>query len=51
MYNENFFKEILYLKDGYEYFFRRIFNFLDIINNLEELKIYILDKYKFCFKE
>ncbi|MBL3200295.1 hypothetical protein ELP17_36530, partial [Klebsiella pneumoniae] len=31
--------------------FRRIFNSLDIINNLEELKIHTSDKYKFRFKE
>jgi len=51
VHNENFFKEIPHSKDGYEHFFRRIFNSLDIINNLEELKIHTSDKYKFRFKE
>lgn len=51
VHNENFFKEIPHSKDGHEHFFRRIFNSLDIINNLEELKIHTSDKYKFCFKE
>lgn len=51
VHNENFFKEIPHSKDGHEHFFRRIFNSLDIINNLEELKIHTSDKYKFRFKE
>ena len=43
VHNENFFKEIPHLKDGYDHFFRRIFNSLDIMHNLEELK-YIRQK-------
>jgi len=38
VHNEIFLKEIPHSKDGHEHFFRRIFNSLDIINNLEELK-------------
>lgn len=51
VHNENFFKEIPHGEDGHEHFFRRICNSLDIINNLEELKIHTSDKYKFRFKE
>ncbi|PHG05822.1 hypothetical protein [Bacillus toyonensis] len=51
VHNENFFKEIPHGEDGHQHFFRRIFNSLDIINNLEELKIHTSDKYKFRFKE
>ena len=51
VHNENFFKEIPHSKEGYEHFFRRIFNSLDIINSLEELKIHTSEKYKFHFEE
>ncbi|MCU5376529.1 hypothetical protein OCA08_05190 [Bacillus cereus] len=51
VHNENFFKEIPHSKEGHEHFFRRIFNSLDIMHNLEELKIHTSDKYKFRFKE
>ncbi|MED2182371.1 hypothetical protein [Bacillus wiedmannii] len=50
VHKENFFKEIPHLKDGYEHFFRRIFNSLDIMHNLEELKIHTSEKYKFQFQ-
>ncbi len=50
IHNENFFKEIPHSKEGHEHFFRRIFNSLDIINSLEELKIHTSQKYKFHFK-
>ena len=51
VHNENLFKEIPHLKDGYDHFFRRIVNSLDIIHNLEELKIHTSEKYKFHFEE
>ncbi|EEM90903.1 MULTISPECIES: hypothetical protein [Bacillus cereus group] len=50
VHNENFFKEIPHSKDGHEHFFRRIFNSLDIMHNLEELKIHTSEKYKFQFQ-
>ncbi|MGQ0516306.1 hypothetical protein ACT453_35625, partial [Bacillus sp. D-CC] len=50
VHNENLFKEIPHLKDGYDHFFRRIFNSLDIMHNLEELKIHTSEKYKFQFQ-
>ncbi|MBJ8054817.1 hypothetical protein JDS87_23420 [Bacillus cereus] len=51
VHNENFFKEIPRGEDGHEHFFRRIFNSLDIINNIEELKIHTSEKYKFHFQD
>ncbi|MFK4467145.1 hypothetical protein [Bacillus sp. RC252] len=48
--DEQFFNEIPYERDRYEHFFRKIFNSLDIINNLEELKIHTSEKYKFQFE-
>ncbi|MGE6597859.1 hypothetical protein [Bacillus proteolyticus] len=51
VHNENFFKEIPRGEDGHKRFFRRIFNSLDIINNLEALKIHTSEKYKCRFKE
>ena len=51
VHNESFFKEIPHSKEGHEHFFRRIVNSLDIIHNLEELKIHTSEKYKFRFKE
>lgn len=50
VHNENFFKEIPRLEDRHENFFRKIYNSLDIINNLEELKIHTSEKYKFHLK-
>ncbi|MGE6548268.1 hypothetical protein ACQKFK_04385 [Bacillus mycoides] len=50
VHNENFFKEIPYEIDRYEHFFKKVFNSLDIINNLEELKIHTSEKYKFQFE-
>ncbi|OUA11510.1 hypothetical protein BK772_04220 [Bacillus thuringiensis serovar finitimus] len=50
VHNENFFKEIPYERDKYENFFRKIFNSLDIIQDLEELKIHTSEKYKFQFQ-
>ncbi len=51
VHNENFFQRNTTFEEGHEHFFRRIFNSLDIINSLEELKIHTSQKYKFHFKE
>ncbi|HDR6315949.1 TPA: hypothetical protein QCU53_002710 [Bacillus thuringiensis] len=48
--DEQFFNEIPYERDRYEHFFGEIFNSLDIIKDLEELKIHTSEKYKFQFQ-
>ncbi|MDF9554150.1 hypothetical protein P5757_15785 [Bacillus tropicus] len=50
VHNEQVFKEIPYERDRYEHFFRKIFSSLDIIQDLEELKIHTSEKYKSQFQ-